>query len=273
MNPNSTNSRFKSSVSRYLAFIIILIPIFNFAQTNYDTIYIDKKWEECSKKKHKYIEIYKETSYIVNNKSLISFEVYDDKNVIQVTGYITDSIGSKQWVGLHSFYSKSGKIEAYALYDYHSTIEFFPEMKKYSTFLEECDTTYKTLYVSFLKNGHKRKLGFYSKDLKRICHWIRYNQFKNDIYYTTDYTDTTVRTKTYRPNGAIWKEESYLNGEKHGGWTKYSRIGCLQKLESFSDGKKHGPWRTYSKYDCHLKVEKIYDHGKLIKKTRNPFSK
>lgn len=190
-------SRLHKFIFFSLCSLLCLISSKGFSQSNSfnKTIYLDKHGKECIKKKHKYVKIYKETPLIVNNKTLISFEVYDKKNVIQVTGYITDSIGSKQWNGLHSFYSKSGKLEAHVLYDYHSTIEFFPEMKKYSALLKKCDTNYKSLSIRFLKNGHIKKIGYYSEDKKRICTWIRYNQFDPEIVSIYEYSDSLVKKK------------------------------------------------------------------------------
>ena len=122
-------------------------------------------------------------------------------------------------------------------------------MKEYSKLLKKCDTSYKILHVSFLKKGHIKKIGYYSEDKKRICTWIRYNQFDPDIVSIYEYSDSLETKRTYYSNNNLWKTSSYLNG------------------------KRHGTWKKYSKSDGWLVKEKTYENGKLIRKVKDPLSK
>jgi len=223
-----------------IVLLFLIFPLVGFSQikTLNDTTYFDRDWKKCDKRFHYYYRIYERTDYLIGNDSLYKIYDYYKNGKIQMTGYLT-SLSSDRRVGLYSYFNKKGKIEYSKLYNYKNTISIFSEIKNYSKLVGECDQDSIDFYVYYFSNGHVNKAGFYSTKKGFSGKWIVYNQFNNDIYEIMSFKDGKLHGKRelYYPNGQLWQENYFTNGQRVGIWSFFGMNGELKYQKVFKDDK------------------------------------
>ncbi len=229
---------------RTILLLILFLPGILFSQENKyaDIIYYDSNWNESSINNYTYYATFFESKIKYNQAFLVKVTDYYKSGEIQMTGY-KSSPKSTERIGLFTFYNKNGKLKSKQLYHFNEMHEYFPEIKQYTALVEQCESTNKNFYVSFISKGHVKEAGYFDENNDPIGQWIEFNG--KNLYYIDE----------YKGNRCTRTERTYFEKNK------------LWKVKHFEDGMKTGTWKYYD-FSGNLKKEKIYVHDKLIEKKK-----